>query len=71
MKPILIILLVLSSALALLGVSSYRAGNGLGIVPLIGGTAFAAAVLTVWILVTLKERKDGRNAAVKRGKDDF
>ena len=65
MRAILILLLVLSSALTLLGVSSYRAGNGLGVVPMIGGAAFAAVILTIFILTLIKEKKDAKVRTAK------
>ncbi len=70
MKAILTLLLVLSSALALLGFTSYRAGNGLGIVPLIGGSIFAVAILTIWTLTIIKEKKDAQAQAARHADFD-
>lgn len=70
MKAILTLLLVLSSALTLLGFTSYHAGNGLGIVPLIGGAIFAAAILTIWILTIIKEKKDAKARTAKNSDFD-
>ena len=70
MRAILTILLVLSSALTLLGVTSYRAGNGLGVVPMIGGTLFAAVVVALLVLTFIKEKKDAKAQTAKHADFD-
>ncbi len=67
MKAILTLLTVLSSLLILLGVSSYRAGNGLGFVLILGGSVMTTALLTIWILAAVRDRRE----KARKYSDDF
>ncbi len=59
---------MLSSLLTLLGVSSYRAGNGLGFVLILGGSMMTTALVTIWVLAAVRDRKTEK---ARKYSDDF